>query len=256
MSRVYLCHPHRALRPYYFDDLDINIYSAEELCFLLITYVPLLSEEFFGRRLIRWLSSELKMHRLARILTSFQEKGTADIETYVFAVLSDLHYLDAAGQEALTKEIRRFEELPLPGKKKKRADVLISCKKYMRGLEGYKDILRMGKTSHLGIRFTGSIYHNMAVAYAGLFQMEEAISCLKNAWEILMTQEALRDYLIAVYMKDSQSYRKLADDLGLDKDLRAEFENDLKNLKPRKRPADLSRQLDFWVTEYHKETRT
>lgn len=256
MSTVYLCQSRTAVNPFYVDDLDFNIRTIEELCYLIRHYVPVLDSEFFGRRLTRWLAAELQMHRLARSLEILRDKNANDIEGMALTVLSEIRYLDAEEQDDLAKEIRNFQALPYPARRKAKADILNRNRKFMRALDIYKEILRMESDSHLGAQFSGAVYHNMGAAYAGMFQMDEACSCLKNAYTCLQTQKALRDYLAGVYLKDGEeNYAHLADDMGLDKTLRREFESSVKNLKPATRPADLSRQLDFWVNEYHKDTR-
>jgi len=256
MSTVYLCQSRTAANPLYIDDLDLNIRTIEELCFLIRHYVPLLDSDFFDKRLTRFLAGELQMHRLARTLEILKGKSENDIEYMALAVLSEIRYLDAEDQEELSKEIRSFQALPYPARRKAKADVLTKCRKYMRALDIYKEIIRMESDSHLGAQFTGAVYHNMGSAYAGMFQMDEACSCLKSAYKCLQTQKALRDYLAAVYLKDGEEiYTRMADDMGLDKVLRREFEESVKGLKPAVRPADLSRQLDSWVSEYHKDTR-
>ncbi|MEE0956078.1 MAG: hypothetical protein U0L49_09765 [Eubacterium sp.] len=256
MTTVYLCQSRTAAKPLYIDDLDFNIRTIEELCYLIRSYVPILDEDFFGKRLTKWLARELQMHRLARTLEIIRGKDENDVESMALAVLSEIRYLDAAEQEELSREIRGFRSLPYPARRKARADVLARSRKYMRALDIYKEILRMESDSHLGAQFTGAVYHNMGAAYAGMFQMDEACSCFKNAYSCLQTQKALRDYLAGIYLKDGEeAYTRTADDMGLDKSLRSEFEASLGGLKPATRPADLSRQLDSWVSEYHKDTR-
>ena len=122
MSTVYLCQSRTAANPLYIDDLDLNIRTIEELCFLIRHYVPLLDSDFFDKRLTRFLAGELQMHRLARTLEILKGKSENDIEGMALAVLSEIRYLDAEDQEELSKEIRSFQALPYPARRKAKAE--------------------------------------------------------------------------------------------------------------------------------------
>ena len=65
MSNLMLCHEMSADRPYNVVGLGINIYSAEELCYLIAQNAHTLDHDFMDERLCEFLDKQLKMTDLA-----------------------------------------------------------------------------------------------------------------------------------------------------------------------------------------------
>lgn len=101
----------------------------------------------------------------------------------------------------------------------------------------------------------GAVWHNMGVAYARLFQFDEACGCMKRAYNLLRSNEILRDYLCCVLIsRGREAFDDLADRLGTDTVTRAEIVSSVENIPVKKTPANIDEALNTWVRDYHRQT--
>lgn len=255
MSTVYLCQVRRAENPWYIEDVDLHIYSMEELCYFLCHNIALLDEDFFSDGLTEWIKNELRLRRLAQKLEGFGAEEEFHAAEYVLAILDEISYLNGPDRAELDKNIRELASMPFPIRKKRKADTLVEHKRYLRAIHAYQEILNMQKDSNLGSQFTGSVFNNMGVVYAEMFQMEEACDCMQKAYELLHTQGSMRNYLSCVFLnKGKEEYERLADEMGLDTAMRNELDKKITTMKPAPIPPDIDSALNRWVREYHKST--
>ena len=59
-----LCQVKRAKVPYYIENISMNIYSIEELCYYMYHNIYLLDETIINEGLCFWLRDELNLRRL------------------------------------------------------------------------------------------------------------------------------------------------------------------------------------------------
>ena len=68
MSGYILCQTKKAENPYFIENIGLNIYSIEELCYYFSTDLPLLDHTILNRQLVQWLRQELNLKTLAQKL--------------------------------------------------------------------------------------------------------------------------------------------------------------------------------------------
>ena len=256
MSTTILCQVARAENPYYLEDVDMHIGSIEELCYYLQNHLPLVDLSFFSMHLLDWIEGELGATRLAqtlhRILTEVPDPKLLDL---ILPVMQEAGWLNTEEEKAMRDELRAIDEQPVAVRMKQKADMLVSYKKYARAIRTYELILTMKQTEKLGNAFAGSVSHNMGVVYAKLFQMEEAASCMKRAYELMHTAQVLHNYLFCVRCGEGEeAYERLAHELGADQSMRDSLDEAVKALESGDEPEDVDDTLRGWVQEYHRET--
>ncbi len=256
MSTTILCQVGRAKSPYYIEDIDLHVSTIEELCYYLQNHLPLVDLSFFNMNLLDWMQEELEVPRLVRQLHRvLTEEPDPQLMDLILPVMQEAGWLDPGEEQAMRRELRAIDAQPAAMRLKRRADMLISYRKYARAIRSYETILKMPQADKLGDAFTGAVCHNMGVAHARLFQMEEAASCMEQAYARLRTGQTLRGYLFCVRAKDGdEAFRKLADRLGVDDAMREELEREMDREVPDDEPHDVDETLRKWVREYHRET--
>ena len=65
MSGYILCQTKKAQRPYFIENISMNIYSIEELCYYLYHNLYLADHTVFNEELCNWLRDELELVHLA-----------------------------------------------------------------------------------------------------------------------------------------------------------------------------------------------
>lgn len=253
MSTVILCQIRQAGQPFYVNDAGVSLYSAEELCWFMENNLPLLDRAFFEEPLQKWLRDELGMERLAGTLETLQKKpGGPLLEELALAVYDEAGWLFAGERDAAAARLREQERLPVPVRRKLRADCLVGYRKYMLAIRLYREILADGEGTG---QLAGMLWHNMGVSYARMFQMDEACDCFRKAWDLLQGQASLKSLLYCCALRGGQEdFDRMADDCGADMAFRQELEDHLRALTEKELPEDLDAALRGWVQQYHEET--
>lgn len=250
MGVCILCQVPRAKTPLRVDSVDVTLSSIEELCFFMDTELSLLDESFFSDRLADWLRDELGLTELAeRLHTTIQsEYALADV---ILPIMDEIAYIRDEERQHLLQRIREQEQQPDVVRQKRRGDALAGRKKYLQAIEIYRKILSAPEKSGLGGQFLGAVCNNMGVAHAKLFQMEEATSCMRRAYELLHTEGARKNYLVCTRMQSGRAaYEQLAAELKLDALAKAALDKEFSAIRAADRPEDMDAALREWIREY------
>lgn len=197
MGRVLLCTGKYAKKPYCFENVCVNVYCVEELCFLFASNPFMIDQSVMKEELAQWLDKECGLTDLSHQLLNILGKGS---QPGIFAstIMSYVNY-------CTDTEIRKIDEV-LQGnvglndfeRKKKQADFLLKNRRYMLAVEEYDALCRRLPDTESSIK--PLIYHNMGVAYAGLFMFELAARYFKKAYDMTKDEESGTEYLAAQRM--------------------------------------------------------
>lgn len=197
VGRVLMGTGEYAKSPYYFENLGIRVFSAEELCYVLKENAFLLDREIVNKRLVRWIEEELKLSALADELYPLLHKKTP---AGAFAGVI-LRYTGFYEEETVagTEEIYRTgANLSVYEKLKSRVDYLVQNEKYASAVLEYEVLL--GKMPEEEKVLTSKIRYNMGVALCGLFLFAEAAEQFLKAYALVQDREMLTAYLAAKRM--------------------------------------------------------
>ncbi len=198
MSHMILGTGRYAEHPYYMERFYVNLYSVEELCFVLVDKAELLDQEIMQRDMVRWLDEECNLSDLAHALYALlNQKGST-----VAFVGTILEYVCLYSPEVIsrTEEIVRNNEGLSPYERHKaKADYLLKERRYFAAMEQYQSLLSVLSDSDSLLQ--AKIYHNMGAACAGMFMYERAADWFMQSHEIDGRQESLLLYLASQRMR-------------------------------------------------------
>lgn len=192
-----LCLLPQAKKPYYIENIRTNVYSLEELCFYLYNNACLIDETLMNERLLDWLKDELGLKKLYRQLYEQLEKKDG-AGFFILPIFREAGYLTNAQMREYQEELAKLEVQSADMKQKMRGDYLTKEKMYARAVWEYRQILKRRSPGKLGVQFYGAIWNNLGVAYAGLFQFEQAAECFLEAYRLTKTKETFRKYISAL----------------------------------------------------------
>ena len=249
-----LCQVRRAKIPYYIENISMNIYSIEELCYYMYHNIYLLDETIINEELCFWLRDELHLQRLYQKLFSMLDENIS-MGDFILPIFKEINYLSFAEFKEMNKQLKIFEEQPQVVRLKMKGDYLFNHEKYINAIRVYTDAREKAKNSGLGTQFTGSIYNNMGCAYAKLFQTDEAFECFGKAYEVLHSGTALRSYLFAAYLnKGKEVYEKMCGEKGVDAQTKKEMDAQIRKAQEVILPQEIDPLLDAWTKNYHRNT--
>ncbi|RKI80050.1 hypothetical protein D7V83_14435 [bacterium 0.1xD8-71] len=200
MSLMILGTGRYAGNPYYVERFYVNLYSVEELCFMLVDKAELLDQDIMQRDMVRWLDEECDLSDLAHALYALlNQKGST--AAYVGTILE---YVCLYPPEVIarTEEIVRDNEGLSPYERHKaKADYLLKERRYFAAMELYQSLL--ARTPDTEKFLQARILHNLGVACAGMFMYEQAADWFMKSHETDNRQESLLLYLASRRMNRS-----------------------------------------------------
>lgn len=194
MGRIILCTGKYAKNPYWFENICMNVYCVEELCYLFASNPFMIDQNVMDVELAEWVDKECGLTDLSHQLLNLLHKG-CQVGTFVSTILNYVGY-------CTPEEIRKIDGV-LQGnaglsdyeRKKKRVDFLLKKHRLGLAIEEYDNLCRQLPDTESALK--PAIYHNMGVAYAELFMFEMAARYFKRAFDMTGDEESGMQYLTA-----------------------------------------------------------
>lgn len=223
MGALLLCNRPIAAMPYYIEALSVNIYSLEELCYVIEHHPFLLDEGFFDDELILWIEREVGEGELAEGLRQSLRKEQG-ITKLVELILNATGYMSYEAGMRILSQIREMQHKTVFERRKMRADRYVENKKYINALLEYRRILQMEEECKKNPVVCGNIWHNQGTVFARLFLFREAKECFEKAYQYHMNLESVYEAMAACrYLGEDEELRKLAAKYGVDEQEVAEL---------------------------------
>ena len=192
-----------ANNPYYCSQADLYIWSVEELCYYLKDNLFILDKSIFDSGIIEWLSEECNLAILARELKKLPSWKTS-MSTYVRVIFDYTHYLSKPEIKECVDIIDAQKTANVIEKAKLKADYFLGQGKYRKAIELYE--VQLKEDVKCSKEEAAAILHNVGVAYARLFEFENASDFFMKAFELTNQRIHFYEYLSAkrIQMKERE----------------------------------------------------
>lgn len=187
---VVLCSSGNVGKPYYIRELNVNIYSYEELCYIIYEHPLLAREDLICDELISFIASQLGLDEAANNLVRMY-KNRAGIEDALIYMLEFGEIYNKKEIDAYKKKLLSFRDMQKREFYKIYGDYMFSIGKYGKAIYNYENVLNMLDERAAG-RFISNVYNNLAAAYANMFYYEKAYYYYKLAFDILRDKNILK----------------------------------------------------------------
>lgn len=261
MGDLLLCNHQIAAMPYYIEAVSLNIYSLEELCYVIEHETFVLDDSFFDDELILWIEREVGESELAGQLrrSVHREQGVLKSVELILNATGYLSY--EAGMQVLSR-IREMQHKPVFERCKMRADRYAGNGKYVNALLEYHRILQMEEACRKNPVMCGSIWHNLGVVYARLFLFREARECFLKAYHYRMDMESLFEAAYAsLYLGEEKEAEKIVTKYGMDEQKVLKIKERLESIGQSNElineedSEELLQKLSVWKAEYQRNCR-
>lgn len=199
MSGLILCRTKEAKNPYYISNMDIKIYTLEELCYYIYENIYLISVDIANDKLIDFIRNEVEEKALADKL-EYLTKQRAGLAEFVITILKYVDYYDISEIEQIREILEMLNTQNVLERLKARADRFLENKCYNSAIKNYGNILMSPRDKTLSGIFYASVNHNMGVAYSQLFQYKKAITYFDTAYSIGQHEESKKCSMAAKYL--------------------------------------------------------
>ena len=218
MGELLLCNHSIAAMPYYIEAISLNIYSLEELCYVIEHHAFLMEESFFEEELLLWIEREVGASQLAEELRQALQNELG-VTKLVECILNETGYLSYAEGLDVISQIRQMQHKSVFERRKMRADRYVENKKYISALLEYRRILLMEEECKQNPVMCGNIWHNQGVVFSRLFLFREAKECFEKAYQYHMNMESVYEAMAACcFVGEEEALMQLAKKYGIDKE--------------------------------------
>ena len=176
-----LCDGRAVSNPFYVKELGINIYSLEELCYLIVNYPYISLDDFADDKLIYFVNNELRI----------PVHGDNNDEI-IFSILycSDYYsYREIDNFKDVQSKLRQLTKHEFMSQK---GDFLYRIEKYGKAEFYYKKALIEAEYQKAGPVFIGVLWKKIGCCRANLFHIESAYEAFKESYEYNKEDETLK----------------------------------------------------------------
>lgn len=190
-----LCSKQKVDRPFLVEELGVKLYSAQELCYVIRHNPFLLRDGLINERLVSFLVEDLDMALLGARVKKGLDSG-AGAEDLALIILGEVQYHTQAELSKFKEELAGLKRLHPAEYAKQKADYFCGRRRYGKAIDGYREILDSNRDGYMDNGFMARIHNNLATAYVGLFQFQNAMEEFHSAYEL----DRDRKYLKAMYL--------------------------------------------------------
>ena len=240
-NRLIACVGSVAEKPYYFEKVYANLYSIEELCYVLYENAFLIDKDILDVKLVEWIDTQCKLHDLATNLYTLINTGGLP-SAFVGTILE---YTGMYTKDEIDKAesiLKMNVTMNVFEKWKAKADFLYENRHFLLAIKEYKKVLADVNEDDFEIQ--SRVYNNMGVTYMALYHYDSAIECFKKAFEISNDKTAYKHYLAAMRLKlsEDQYIRLVADEEDAYK-MSVSLESEFEECKARFEESDTAQHL-------------
>lgn len=197
----------RTESPYYIKEINKNIYSIEELSYYLYNYLYLIEDNFFNEGLIDYIENKLNQPTIAAGLRQIVANRGELGEKISFIIKNSGYYTEKEA-EKLDDHLIRLNSKSAAERIKAKADILMDTEKYNMAISYYSSILNKSINKELPERFYGDVYNNLGVAYARLFEYDQAVAAFGCAYRLNGSTESLESIIRCDLLTDNKKRLK------------------------------------------------
>lgn len=212
-----LCRKEPVKHPYFAERLGVNLYSSQELSYVIFQNPVLVLDDFVDHALIAFIRDELDMGFLALKLERWIKSGENPDELLAMILQETSYYTPA--------EITRFRQQTAALRKlhpaeflKTRGDKWFALGQYGKAVVCYEKITVMERDSVLDDAFLGKIWKSLGAACARMFRTEKAWKAYDKAYELQKDVQCVKWMYYLTLLDDKLSlnerFRAIADEEG------------------------------------------
>lgn len=197
MARVVLCNGKRSRVPLYLRNVNLGLYSTEEICYYLFHHAATAEDYVKEDELADFYEKHLGLPSVAERLRVLKV-SEAPVKEYAMVLLSSTRMYTEEEVAEYLAEFDRLQDMKFWQKQKAKADVYLEHRNYRDAMNLYEMLLHRQKENEMPEVAAGNVYHNLAICELHITGAGTAAGHFGMAYEKNRSQESLRSYLLAL----------------------------------------------------------
>lgn len=214
MGRYLLC-GRTAELPYEVGELDLRLYTIEELCRYIYYNLALISDDFIDERLLYFIEHELKLSETADKIRRFY-MSPSDQDATLLMLLREVGYFSEPELQDFQNRLVERRRKNGPERLREKAAALSEKHRYHQAVRNYRALLSGEKDGRLSRKFYYGVKEAMANCYGKLCAFDEAFELLAELYDETGSERILQKmYDVRVLSGDElpdSYFRRIPDD--------------------------------------------
>ncbi len=202
MSGLKVCSK-QAKMPYHIAEIDLNVYSLEEICYFLYNHVYLVDKSFFNENLINYIGHELSRPSLAQKLKQLVG-ANYPVEEMVMLIFNETMYYDEQEIAKIKPVLGSIEKKGVQERMQMKAESFYKVGKYEKALSIYFSILMRQMDMNLSTKFYADIYYAIGVIYGKFFVYDMAGKAFKSAFDLYPNDLYLKNMIMLCLIENDE----------------------------------------------------
>ena len=190
MGRYLLC-TKEADSPYEVEELDLRIYSIEELAYLIYYDLDVLPDDFIDERLLTFIEKELKMPEVSGKIRRFYT-SPQDFDATVIMLFSEVSFFTEQEINEFRDRIVRRRRKSAAERLVMRSDALAKRKRYNSAIRLYRSLLSGPRDGRMNEQFYTNIMMKCAACFGRLCEFDNALEMLFQVYKETGSPEVLK----------------------------------------------------------------
>lgn len=195
----------QAEQPYYIKEMAIDVFTAEELCYLVFHNWYVLDASFMKPELENFVREQLALPELAQKLETVR-RTSGELTEYLAVMLRESGFCSTEELRMLLVLLKDTMGNGMPERRKAKGDLLLANHKYMASLKEYQYLLQECELTN---EQKSDIYHNIGTVYARLFCYREAARHYRTSYDYSKQQETLLELIVCSKLSGEGDLMKL-----------------------------------------------
>ena len=170
--------------PYYIKQININVYSLEEISYFIYNYINQLYRDFFCDKLYDYIENELECKEIADHLRKMEEDG-AETKDLIYFMLKVSRYYDPREINEIKPLVDNIDSMSKEERQRMEADKLVKQNKYNQAIRIFNEILEEREKKTMPDSFYAEIAYSIGAIYAKLFINKTASNYFEEAYKIV-----------------------------------------------------------------------
>lgn len=163
-----------AKHPLYYEKLDIDIWSIQELCYVIYHYPVMIPEDFVDKKLINWIRDELALGIFAARLEQLLASGEPQ-ENLLTTILLEGNYYTGGEVSHYKSELKRLRSIEYPAFAELLGDTFFQMGRFGKAVKAYQDAMED--------RDNAAVAEKLATAYVRVMQFEQAAALYEGLYQ-------------------------------------------------------------------------
>lgn len=202
MGRYLLCEGNNK-KPYLIRELDLRLYSPEELCYYINQNIAILDNDFLNEELYSYIEEVCEMPDTVRRMRQVAGQGKNTLDA-LYLFLKDVCYYNDGECNLFLQKLRKREKMPADQIRLQKAALFTEKGRYEEALKQYERILQARPAHTKEVRIYTDLYEYAGCLAMQMGQFHRGMQLFRQGWLFSGSEELGKKMCFACFLAEEE----------------------------------------------------